>query len=62
RFSEDERRTRETDVRMVLGTFCHQKVQKSGSQSRRAAATPGEGPLFLTEYAVSAGCVREQIS
>ena len=28
RFSKDERRTRETDVRMVLGTFCHQKVQR----------------------------------
>ncbi len=60
RFSEDERRTRETDVRMVLGTFCHQKVQRHRLAEQAGRSHRRRRPATLRVLSF-AGCVRAQI-
>ncbi len=56
RFSEDERRTRETDVRMVLGTFCHQKVQRHRLTESAGRAHPlGRRPATRAARALLRG-------
>ncbi|WP_288115750.1 hypothetical protein, partial [Alistipes sp. 56_sp_Nov_56_25] len=35
RFSDAKQRSRESDMRMVLGTFCHQKYNKSSKRANK---------------------------